>query len=441
MKRNALNHSINRLSGNEDRRLLSIWRAKMNHRLGRIRIPSLRITYIHLAKFGLAIFVFYIFWFLGAFYENRLVLYGTIVFSTLAIIADMISSGSYLNEGLYSIIPLLLAYGIYSAATGIVAHRDITYLYQSLVTFFSFTIVCFDVCYVSKRSKSFNWIFRIMLFASILCAVQTIFFGVQVRSAGVMVTTMGLNNNPNALSLVMIIGIFVILKDLKGNKNIIIYGFLSLALLYVIILTGSRKSLIAAILLFGIWAIVSLFDKNIEISRKSKFLLLVAVIGVIGVIIYYYTHYFSATSAYERFLKLETGESINGRTRLYQQAVNLFSSKPIFGVGYDQYRLYVGEMSHSTYAEIIACSGIVGAIIWLIYIMRFLKFQMLLLRQTKRSKYTFEIAMSIGILIVEVVLGLGQVWYYDISHMLILTSVIGNMVLLKGSLSREEGIV
>ena len=66
-----------------------------------------------------------------------------------------------------------------------------------------------------------------------------------------------------------------------------------------------------------------------------------------------------------RFLEgSEQGDSL--RLGFYKEAWDHFKTHPVFGIGYNQFRVYNagGYYSHSTYAEILADGGVVGIILF-----------------------------------------------------------------------------
>lgn len=388
-----------------------------------IKIP--KITYLSIAKFGVFVFVLYVCWFSQAFYESRTILYGTSLLITLFVIFDSIKARrGRISSGYYSIVPLLVIYILYSLGTGVLA-RDFFYLISSIVTILSFTIICFDICYISNGEKNMDWLLKIITFVALLCAFQTILFGQPFRSAGVYVTTMSSHNNPNGLALVMVAGVFSLIQRMIKGKNLIVLMVAIMIFVYVVTLTGSRKNLVACILLVGLWGGYTLFSRNTGLTQGKKIMWLCIIAIAVGFVSFYYRNYFFNSAIFARLSKLSDGSSINGRVSLYKYAINLWKDNPFFGVGYDQYRVYIGEMSHSTYAELLACSGIIGCLIWIIGMFTQFKKNFILILNKGESQFYYIFAMNILMFVIELVIGIGQVWMYDIIHLILLTYIFG----------------
>ena len=71
-----------------------------------------------------------------------------------------------------------------------------------------------------------------------------------------------------------------------------------------------------------------------------------------------------------------SASSSNGRTSLYTAALECFCKRPIFGVGFGGGKLYLetytdvegaNGLFHSTFFHVLACAGIVGVIVYVIY--------------------------------------------------------------------------
>lgn len=384
------------------------------------------ISIIGIAKFFILIFILYIFWFFEAISESRFVLYGTAIASTLFILIDMKMTGRNLDAGVYSIIPLLFVYGVYSLLSGIVVSTDREYFVSSMITYFAFMIMCYNVCYISNSEQSIDWLIDMMYFVALICTIQTVFWGKTVRSSHFWVTTMGEKNNPNSLGLVMLIGIFAALNRNNYQKRFLFSILSSIVFLYVIVLCGSRKCLIGAVGLIFLWLFLAFFQdtsKNV-FKRLSKIIL---ILGGVAVVVFYLQHYFGATAAFERFQNIEIGSSYNGRLLLYKRALDLWLANPFFGVGYNQYVVVSGTevYTHSTYAEILACTGIFGVVIWIGYFFRMVKTLIQDIRQSKKTPMFYRKLMNLIMLLIEMFIGLGQIWFYEIPHLFVLTFIFG----------------
>ena len=84
----------------------------------------------------------------------------------------------------------------------------------------------------------------------IFCAAFTILRGYDYYN-GVMVVTMGPENNPNTLGALMVFGIALMMfRNKRRIMDLVVLLFFMLVFSYVIILTGSKKSLLSILVPF-----------------------------------------------------------------------------------------------------------------------------------------------------------------------------------------------
>jgi O-antigen ligase len=96
----------------------------------------------------------------------------------------------------------------------------------------------------------------------------------------------------------------------------------------------------------------------------------IAVLALFAVALYLVARYgipiFQSSTTYFRLTDEYARRSDLGRIDLYSEAWKYFLQNPIFGLGFNQFRLYnsKGMYSHSTYMEILANTGMVGAVLF-----------------------------------------------------------------------------
>lgn len=375
-----------------------------------------RNNWIRGARIFIMAFIFYESYIKEAFGNYPLILYGTVILATICVAADIVS-----NKGKMPFLGfpfMLIGYGIYSFITGLFVSRDLTWFYSIMVTHFAFSIVCFDCCYVIKRNDSSEWLLNTFLITAIICSIQTIFFGADYRTE-VIVRTMSINNNPNILGLTMIIGIFSLISR---KKYVVKHFWTSMAIatvfLYVILLTASRKCLISALALIFIWMYSALrTDKGFNLRKIS---MIFAILIAIGLGAYYFATKYATSSVYARMLLLSGG--LSTRTTMISDAIEYWKTSPIIGIGFCQYQIWspYKAFSHNSYAEVLCCTGIIGFIIFYTPIINnFVKMVKTTIHKDVKDRYDYS--MCLAMLIIELALGFGQIFLYDVSHLLILT--------------------
>lgn len=384
-----------------------------------------RIRIVDISLFFVQLFILYIFWYFGAFTPNNTILYGTSIAASLFVVIDLLYSHKSITLGLRSIVSLLICYSLYSFVSGLLISKNFNQIITSLITFVAYTIVCYDITYISYRKMKSEWILNTFFVAAMLCSIQVLFAGVTVRSSTEYVTTMSAHNNPNSLGIVMVVGVFSAFKSKTINRFFLMDMIFTLLFIYVTIGCGSRKSFIAIIVIFAL----SLFNymknnhANYLNSRNILFRnISIIILVLIGSRILF--NYFTSTSIIVRMVRMFSSDQGNSeRITLIKEGIQFWKEHPVFGLGFDQFKLnsFNGAMSHSTYVEILSCSGVLGVFLWIFYLFRKAKSVYKNWQTAKKNKNLYEISLIVSMILVELFLGLGQVWLYDFIHLSCLT--------------------
>jgi len=369
---------------------------------------------IRISQIATSAFMIYIFWFREAYGHNPLLLYGTVLVATVAALLDVIANHAKLSMN--KILMMFCLFGAYSFITGLLISRNQSHFISMMATYFSFVIVCWDCFYISYRKQGIKWIMNMVLISSLLCALQTIFMGYGYQTE-VLVTTMGPENNPHVLGYMMLLGIFSIVVDEKKIKqNFLIKIILIAVFLYVILLSGSRKSLLCAGVLMLYWIFYLLKTEKGFTIKKLLIILTLVIAAIIGA--YYIITQYVHTEAFERLLLLfEQDDAVETRWLLYLEAFEFWKTNPIFGIGFGQFQIWskYGFYSHSSYAEILCCTGILGILIFFVPI---IKLAQKIIKRFRHNIYGYALCMLM--LVLELLLGAGQIYIYSFSHLLCL---------------------
>lgn len=149
-------------------------------------------------------------------------------------------------------------------------------------------------------------------------------------------------------------------------------------------------------LLFCIIAMVAAYFIYEKIKTKTilKFLGIVLVIIILLILV---IQIFPSTSGLiDRLVQLDEQDDItSGRIPLYEYAISLFKQNPLFGIGWGQYRYsYVREIyAHNIYAQILAETGIVGAVLFFGAFIYGLVISVRLLRKGKEYSQSLRFAI------------------------------------------------
>ena len=387
------------------------------------------------SKALLLIFLFYIGWYCEIYGDSFQILYGTVIGATLLIFLNMIiSSKGAINELFNKTIYVFVGFGVYALISGLVVCTVPSKLITSLKTYFAFVLVCADIYYLSQEEDSLKWIWNGFIGLAFLCSIQTIFRGVPFRNADVYVKTMGPMNNPNFLARVLLYGVMAL--TLNGLSFMRKYMLLSITflgiILYALFLTGSRKCVIAAVIITVFWFLNYLSEERQNEKKNPIMSLLkrgiIVLLFVMAIILIYQN--VGSTSTYSRMedlVKLITEHGTNKRTRMYQEAFEFWKQHPLFGIGFKQFELLssFGGYSHSTYAEVLSCTGIIGA--GILFIPSFsLFFQVIrtAFSTIAVSEVKYKYRMILTCVVAIAFIGIGDILIYGAPDMIMITIII-----------------
>lgn len=376
-----------------------------------------------LTKLNLIVFIIYVCWFKYPFGHRLIVLYGTTVISCICMTLDLGFSREdlrgYFPEGV--LVNLFMC--VYSLITGVFVAKSLNILFSQVLTYFAFSMVCMACCYVSLRESSIDWLIDTFVVTAIICGINTVVAGYNLKGYGV---TLSQNNNPNTLGLILDVGIFGLSYRCKNKSglSILINYVLALFLGFSIVRCGSRKCLIGAAVFLAIWSFSLLVDAiNSQSIEYLIGICLLLTLTFFIIYIYFKNGYINSDS-YRRMLLLGTGDEGSSvvRKSLYKIALNVFSEHPIVGVGYFQFIFYnpYNAYAHSTYAEALACWGLLGSGIYFSFILS--AFGKLIIKAVQQNS-TYLDGIILALCIMELFLGIGQIFYYDPEHLLAWTII------------------
>ncbi len=379
-----------------------------------------------LCKLNVAVFLFYVFWYKYAFRETVAVIYVTGLIAIVCMVVDLL----YYNLDIFTVFPFGVSVNLvmcaFSIITGLFVTAQYTFLVSQIKTYACYTLMCMAICYVTYNEKSSEWLARLLIYVSIVCCLQVAFKGYHKIFYGYVISE---DNNPNSFGLVLDLGIFGIIyifSKIKRYSIKILCYFLIAFFLTFIVGCGSRKCLIAAVIIVLMWIFPLVKERISKASIINKALILFAVAILMVFVVYYYKNYYVTTDSYNRMKLLgdttnEEGSSAK-RAHFYKLALECFVRSPFFGIGFQQFRTTNpwGSFSHSTYAEALASWGMVGCIIYFAPVLSMGR-KLMHLAIRKNSSYISKMLLALWVM--EIFLGIGQIWFYSIEHMIAWTLV------------------
>ena len=231
--------------------------------------------------------------------------------------------------------------------------------------------------------------------------------------------------NANVFGHNAVLGVCMIPLAFKNDTRIKKVLHIGLVILFTtaVMVSASRMSFIVLVGYLGIYLLV-IAPRSLRPSRFSWSVRFLGVLGVAIVALYFISGSLTDTliidRMYELFNVLDTGKG-DGEARiyLYEEAWKLFSQHPIFGVGYANFApIHGGVYSHSTYAEILSCTGLMGSVpfacyYW--YISKELR-KGVLLDNAQRLNINHHLVL---VFVALLLLGIGELLIYKIKYFVI----------------------
>ena len=377
------------------------------------------LDFVKIGQFSISILVVYYMWYNERYGHNTLIVYGSFLLMCVCLLIDLfedgeISFGDY-HIGIWGNFAIVL----YSFVTGFFVAYSQSALLESLKLVLQYSVIAFATYHFSKKSENnLNWFLITVNFAALLSCYSLINHPVELISGRFSISLL---NNPNTLGFMLVIGIFSIVYRFKADiKWLFFYSPQLFIMVYGIIRTGSRKALIAAAALLFLWVIEVLKEFNSQDGRKSIFLgIFFAIIVIVGV--RYTASVYSQSEVAFRMESMLDDKSNGNRMNFYRIAWRIFKEKPFFGGGLDQFKYWsgIGGYSHSTYAEAIADFGLFGCVM---YFFPIAESGFRLVRKINDDeKYQKRIVLALWV--VEMFMGIGQIFFIDIMHFLAWTVI------------------
>ena len=379
----------------------------------------MNISFVELLKINTVLYIIYTNWFSTGIFNSPIILYGLSFLSIMWLILD-IQHNRCLKKINDKIISMYIVYGIYAFVAGIFIAINKKYFSTQMFTYFANLLLYYEIYYISKKEKDTSWIEKGFEISAILALIQIYIFPYADPLSGRL--SLGPSSNANMVGVLFTVGIFFLVNNInKVEKKFYARLILIILFLYGIVLTGSRKALLAGLVLTIIW-VVTYFASEVgkKMKVKSMFSIMLVLIGCIVVVKYISTEFIN-TDIYYRFNLLISGKGSHMRQDLYRDAFELWKNHILFGVGYCQFIFYTAtkHISHSTYMEILSCTGSIGFIIFFIPIinlgLRIIKKMIL-----EKKEKTYNLLMLLAFFLIEIALGFGQEWIYYSIHMIMI---------------------
>lgn len=237
---------------------------------------------------------------------------------------------------------------------------NVSFAHTSIITFLELVMMCFSMVFIAKLDGNSDFLIKLMYFTCVGYVASMLVINNQIMGRLALVNANGDAN----VCLIGIVAATIIIDFKKRAQPFFVLATVCM-MFYANIMTGSRKSFLCMVFYLFFWFIV-FFKTDWKLLSGRKRL---ALFGVIIVAVFMFARFVTPLLMRSTtILRLLEGseQSDSHRLSLYKEAWEYFKGHPLFGIGYNQFRVYNagGYYSHSTYAEILADGGIVGFILF-----------------------------------------------------------------------------
>lgn len=228
--------------------------------------------------------------------------------------------------------------------------------------------------------------------------------------------------NANTLGVMLMYGLWCIVFAINYDNTTIVKTIVSIVItlfvLYILVQTGSRKSVLGSLGVLSSYIGYLIFTGG---STKKIYRITLFCV-VVGLIVYVYLHYLeSFLEAADTFIRRmdDIEGSEDNRGSLIIDSFRVFTEHPILGVGIDNNRYYTIQKlyAHNSYLEILACTGIIGFAIFFPIFWRMVSYLYKKIRNVGalfKQPNNFYICV---IILVYLLVNMTQINIYNISHM------------------------
>ncbi len=169
--------------------------------------------------------------------------------------------------------------------------------------------------------------------------------------------------DPNFVGLPYVAGSVLLLNAVLTSKRKIVFSLFYLMVWITIMFTASKGALVSAVTSNACLFVIFVFKSNMSLHKKMATSLVV-------VLVCCFLLYFFLMNMEEYWIRITNfGEGADsGRFGQWQEAANAFFSNPFFGVGLEGMFRLRGMATHNTYLQVLSETGIVGFVLFVIFI-------------------------------------------------------------------------
>lgn len=340
----------------------------------------------------------------------------------------------YLNIYFFLYI-LFIIYQLFLVASGVAVYKEVTL--NTIHTMFRNLIVLICLYNLVICTKNIDGIMKVYIIGTAISLGTIMFLLRQDLFLGRLGHAYGKDSvsfyflgkaiamSSNGIAFSSAVSVMFSLFMYHKSKNIS-YIIVSLFFIFGIILTGSRKGIIVLVL-YCIY-VINLIYKN-KIGRKILFAIFVTGgiwIAITKIPVLYNIIGKRLGELINNFLGNETTEgSIVAREMFKNYANQWILKRPWLGYGIGAFYNVYGNVTESNYLEMMVSGGIVGTIIYYLYLIPVVKKYMTIENKDNISKILFFIIISICII------EYGSVTYLSLNYLMLIVIFLAYAKILK----------
>lgn len=262
---------------------------------------------------------------------------------------------------------ILFLFSIYLLASGLVVAKNYALVFTTTISFIENLVVFYLVVAYTCEDRKPDYTMVVFIVQAILSIIIMLISGVDTKRISI---SESVNVNTLGMMFAIAIGFTLYLMIRDNNKPVVTVGGFSLVLLMVfaIMLTGSKKGIIAGAILVLLFVIICYRKTIAKMHIGLKILLIVFLTGVFIYLFKWFTENYAMQMEFSRYRMslLYEGDSDQKRIQLFKEGLLIFLSHPLFGTGFNNARYYTSYLTytHCFYSEVLACTGIIGTIIF-----------------------------------------------------------------------------
>lgn len=274
------------------------------------------------------------------------------------------------NTPFVAVIPkagwVMLIYLLYSIISGVFTSPSVALHLSQSSTCFQYTGIMFAVIIISHYRNSFDsFVWLILTLGLFYCVmvIATPTYGYGYAYSHFLGSSSYIN--PNAVGMTLCFGLWALLYFISLNRiNRAILLVLLPGFIYCIVMTGSRKSFIAAAIIIITWLVLCYYPTIKGKINAKKLFQFVIVLIFIAWFIAWLASVFADSILAMRITLLQYEITEGARAEMFRHGYALFFQNPLFGIGYSGFEYYYGTYSHATLVEVPLSGGIVGTLIY-----------------------------------------------------------------------------